>query len=190
VSIEDVERIESIEDIEDITATATRMPGGTSTLAGRTVARIGFGAMQLAERRPGRPDVSREAAVAILRSAVASGVNHIDTADFYGTASATANDLIREALHPYPEHLVLATKVGAERDAGGALVPAQRPERLRAGVEANLARLGPSGWPWSTCAGWTPSPESSQRATSAWTSTVSWPSSRTCGTRARSTPSG
>lgn len=117
-------------------------PGGTATLAGHRVARIGFGVMQLAEHRPGRPAVSPEAAVAILRKAVDSGVNHLDTAEFYGTAAANANDLIRAALHPYADELVLATKVGAERDAAAKLVPAQRPEQLRASVEANLARLG------------------------------------------------
>lgn len=117
-------------------------PGGGSTLAGHRVARIGFGVMQLTEYRPGRPAVDPGAAVAILRKAVDSGVDHLDTAEFYGTAAANANDLIRAALHPYPEDLVLATKVGAERDAAGALVPAQRPEQLRASVEANLARLG------------------------------------------------
>ena len=117
-------------------------PGGTTTLAGHRTARIGFGVMQLAEHRAGRPPISRDAAVAILRKAVDSGINHLDTAEFYGTAAANANDLIRAALHPYADTLVLATKVGAERDAAGALLPAQRPEQLRAGVEANLARLG------------------------------------------------
>jgi aryl-alcohol dehydrogenase-like predicted oxidoreductase len=105
------------------------------------VARIGFGALQLAEGF-GRPTVSRESALSILRSAVEQGVNHIDTAEFYGSNVENSNDLIREALQPYPENLVLATKVGAERDASGALVAAQRPEQLRASVEANLARLG------------------------------------------------
>ena len=129
-------------DTTDTTDTTENAPGVRSTLAGHPVARIGFGVMQLAEHRPGRPAVTPEAAVAILRKAVDSGVNHLDTAEFYGTAAANANDLIRAALHPYPDDLVLATKVGAERDAAGALVPAQRPEQLRAGVEANLARLG------------------------------------------------
>lgn len=117
-------------------------PGGAGTLAGHRVARIGFGVMQLAEHRPGRPEVGRDAAVALLRMAFDSGVNHLDTAEFYGTVDANANDLIRAALHPYPADLVLATKVGAERDATGALVPAQRPEQVRASVEANLTRLG------------------------------------------------
>lgn len=109
------------------------VPGGAAKLAGRAVARIGFGAMQLE-----REDVGRDAAVAILRQAAGAGVNHIDTAHFYGPANA----LIRDALAPYPDQLVLATKVGAARDASGALVPAQRPEQLRDQVEANLATLG------------------------------------------------
>ena len=108
-------------------------PGGTARLAGRMVARIGFGAMQL-ERR----DADRDAALALLRQAVDAGVNHIDTAQFYGDCNA----LIRAALAPYPDDLVLVSKVGAERDASGGLVPAQRPEQLRAQVEANLATLG------------------------------------------------
>ena len=120
--------------------TTVREPGGAGRLGTRRVARIGFGAMQLTESRD--RTVSRETAVAILRTAVERGVNHIDTAEFYGTATANANDLIRAALHPYPEHLAIATKVGAVRDASGALVPAQRPEELRAAVEANLTRLG------------------------------------------------
>ncbi|HET9170972.1 MAG TPA: aldo/keto reductase [Actinospica sp.] len=123
------------------TARGTREPGGAGVLAGHRVARIGFGAMQLTERLD-RPPVSRASAVAILRAAIELGVNHIDTAEFYGTRAANANDLIRDALRPYPENLVLATKVGAERDADGRLVPAQRPDQVRASVEANLARLG------------------------------------------------
>jgi pyridoxine 4-dehydrogenase len=111
----------------------TLAPDGNAKLAGRRVARIGFGAMQL-ERRT----VGRDAALAVLRQAVDAGVNHIDTAQFYGACNA----YIRDALAPYPDDLVLVTKVGAERDAGGALVPAQRPGQLRAQVEANLAALG------------------------------------------------
>ncbi|MBV9381008.1 MAG: aldo/keto reductase [Streptosporangiaceae bacterium] len=113
-------------------------PGGTATLAGRTVARIGFGAMQLAAMRPGRPAPDRDTALAVLRSAVGQGVNHIDTAQFYGAGAC--NELIRDALHPYPHDLVLVSKVGVD-DSGHSLVPAQRPEQLRAGVEANLASL-------------------------------------------------
>ncbi|WP_020496708.1 aldo/keto reductase [Sciscionella marina] len=102
-------------------------PGGTALLAGRRVARIGFGAMQL-----GAQDAE------VLRKAVGNGVNHIDTAEFYGDGAVNA--LIRAALHPYPEDLVLVSKVGAEHRDG--LVPAQKPGQLRASVEANLASLG------------------------------------------------
>ena len=112
---------------------ATPAPGGTAKLAGRTVARIGFGAMQLE-----RETVRRDTALAILRQAVRAGVRHIDTADFYGSC----NGLIHAALAPYPAELVLVTKVGATRDRGGRLVPAQRPDQLRGQVEANLATLG------------------------------------------------
>ena len=108
-------------------------PGGTARLAGRAVARIGFGAMQLEGANAGQ-----DAAAAILRQAVEAGVNHIDTAQFYGDCNA----LIRDALAPYPDDLVLASKVGAVRDGGGRLVAAQRPQELRAQVEANLATLG------------------------------------------------
>jgi pyridoxine 4-dehydrogenase len=114
----------------------TESPGGTAELAGRPVARIGFGVMQLE-----RPAVGRGAALAILRQAVAAGVNHLDTAQFYGAC----NGLIRAALAPYDDNLVLVSKVGAVRDAAATpvpLVPAQRPAELRAQVEANLASLG------------------------------------------------
>ena len=112
--------------------------GGTYALGDRTVARIGYGAMQLGAL-PGRAEPSEEAAVAVLRRAVELGVNHIDTAQFYG--DGRANALIRLALHPYPDELALASKVGAV-SAGRGLRPAQRPEELRAQVEANLASLG------------------------------------------------
>ena len=110
-------------------------PGGAAELAGRPVARIGFGVMQLE-----RPAVGRGAALAILRQAVGAGVNHLDTAQFYGAC----NELIRAALAPYPDHLVLVSKVGAVRDeaARPPLVAAQRPAELRAQVDANLASLG------------------------------------------------
>jgi aryl-alcohol dehydrogenase-like predicted oxidoreductase len=108
-------------------------PGGEAELAGHDVARIGFGVMQL-EFRP----VERDTALDLLRHATSAGINHIDTAAFYGGC----NELIQAALAPYPASLVLATKVGADRDADGKLVPAQRPEQLRAQVEANLSSLG------------------------------------------------
>ena len=114
-------------------------PGGTAVLAGRPVARIGFGAMQLPGPGVWGPPRDREMALAVLRRAVELGVNHIDTAQYYGPD--VANELIHAALHPYPENLVLVSKVGAERDAQGGWIPAQRPEQLRAGVEANLRSL-------------------------------------------------
>jgi pyridoxine 4-dehydrogenase len=114
-------------------------PGGTAELAGRPVARIGFGAMQLPGVRD-RPAPPREVAIAVLRRAIELGVNHIDTAQFYG--DGVANALIREALAPYPEQLVLVSKVGAAPGPDGGLVPAQRPEQLRAAVESNLTTLG------------------------------------------------
>jgi hypothetical protein len=119
---------------------ALKAPGGTALLGGQPVARIGFGAMQLAEARPGRPAADRKVAMAVLRSAVDQGVNHIDTAQFYGAGAG--NELIRDALHPFPEDLALVSKVGAEHDDGTGLIAAQRPEQLRASVEANLATLG------------------------------------------------
>jgi pyridoxine 4-dehydrogenase len=117
-----------------------KVPGGTGTLAGWRVARMGFGAMQLVAERGGRQAPGRETAIAILRSAVEQGVNHIDTAQFYGAGAC--NELIRDALRPYPGDLALVSKVGADHGADRGLVPAQRPEQLRASVEENLASLG------------------------------------------------
>jgi pyridoxine 4-dehydrogenase len=96
--------------------------------------------MQLPGPRVWGPPRDRGAALAVLRRAVELGVNHIDTAEFYGLG--VANELIHAALHPYPADLVLVSKVGAERAPDGAWIPAQRPEQLRAGVEANLRTLG------------------------------------------------
>jgi pyridoxine 4-dehydrogenase len=109
-------------------------------LGGRTVRRMGFGAMQLPGPGVFGPPKDRSTAVLILRRATAAGVNHVDTAQFYGPD--VANDLIREALHPYPADLVLVSKVGATRDDTGGWIGAQRPEELRQGIEANLASLG------------------------------------------------
>jgi aryl-alcohol dehydrogenase-like predicted oxidoreductase len=117
----------------------TQRPGGMALLAGRPVGRIGFGAMQLPGPGVSGPPRDRDGALAVLRRAVERGVNHIDTAQYYGPD--VANELIRSALAPYPEDLVLVSKVGGERDADGGWIPAQRPEQLRAGVEANLANL-------------------------------------------------
>lgn len=113
-------------------------PGGTFTLGGRPVARVGYGAMRLGEVF-GRPAPAREDAIAVLRRATALGVDHVDTAQFYGDGAV--NERIRAALAPYPDGLTIATKVGAEHRAG-ALVAAQRPAQLRAAVEANLRALG------------------------------------------------
>jgi pyridoxine 4-dehydrogenase len=114
--------------------------GTVTLLAGRPVRRMGFGAMQLPGPGVFGPPRDRASALGILRRVVDAGVNHIDTAQFYGPD--VANELIHEALHPYPEDLVLVSKVGARRDATGQWLGAQRPEELRAGVEANLASLG------------------------------------------------
>jgi pyridoxine 4-dehydrogenase len=116
------------------------MSSAAVTLAGRPVGRIGFGAMQLPGPGVFGPPRDRNLALALLRRAVERGVTHIDTAQFYGPD--VANDLIHTALHPYPEDLVLVSKVGAARTETGQWLAAQRPEELRAGVEANLASLG------------------------------------------------
>ena len=112
----------------------------TFTLGDRPVNRLGYGAMQLAGPGVFGPPKDRGAALAVLREAVASGVNHIDTADTYGPH--VTNQLIREALAPYPDDLVIATKVGAVRDAQGGWPPARAPEQLRAQVHDNLRNLG------------------------------------------------
>ncbi|MEP6632031.1 MAG: oxidoreductase [Lapillicoccus sp.] len=115
-------------------------PTDTFRLADRTVRRIGFGAMQLPGPGVMGPPRDRDEALRVLRRAVELGVDHIDTAQFYGPD--VANELIREALHPYPEGLALVSKVGARRDAKGGWNPAQRPAQLREDVEANLSALG------------------------------------------------
>jgi aryl-alcohol dehydrogenase-like predicted oxidoreductase len=112
----------------------------TFPLAGHLVRRVGFGAMQLPGPGVMGPPRDHDEAVAVLRRAVDRGVNHIDTAQYYGPD--VANQLIHEALHPYPEDLVLVSKVGAVRDEQGGWPPAQRPEELRRGVEDNLRTLG------------------------------------------------
>ena len=112
----------------------TRFP--TAPLADREVARIGYGAMQLTHGG----HVTPEAALAVLRRVADAGVEHVDTAWFYG--AGTCNALIREAFTPYPENLVVATKLGADNSAAGGLVAAQRPEQLREQVETNLVSLG------------------------------------------------
>jgi aryl-alcohol dehydrogenase-like predicted oxidoreductase len=112
----------------------------TATLGAHTVNRIGFGAMQLAGPGVFGPPRDPDAARAVLRRAVELGVDHIDTSQYYGPD--VVNELIRQALAPYPAGLRIVSKVGGRRDDAGAWLPAQRPEDLRAGVEENLATLG------------------------------------------------
>jgi aryl-alcohol dehydrogenase-like predicted oxidoreductase len=111
----------------------------TSLLGDKPINRIGFGAMQLAGPGVFGPPRDRTAALAVLRRAIELGVDHIDTSQFYGPA--VVNELIREALFPYPDDLRLVTKVGARRDDTGGWLPAQSPAELRAGVEDNLRTL-------------------------------------------------
>lgn len=112
----------------------------TVPLAGRPVHRVGFGAMQLPGPGVFGPPADHAQAIAVLRRAVEAGVDHIDTAEFYGPH--VSNQLIHEALFPYPEQLVLVTKVGGARDDQGQWLPAQHPAALREGVIANLRSLG------------------------------------------------
>ncbi|RWN35848.1 aldo/keto reductase family oxidoreductase [Mesorhizobium sp.] len=113
---------------------------GTFTLGDRTVKRLGYGAMQLAGPGVFGPPKDHDAALAVLREAVALGVNHIDTSDFYGPH--VTNQLIREALGPYPDDLTIVTKIGARRDANAAWLPAFSPEELTQAVHDNLRNLG------------------------------------------------
>jgi pyridoxine 4-dehydrogenase len=105
-----------------------------------TVNRMGYGAMQLAGPHVFGPPADRDAAIAVLRAAIELGVNHIDTADFYGPH--VTNQIINEALHPYPEDLHIVTKVGAVRDANGGWPQARSPRELREQVHGNLRNLG------------------------------------------------
>ncbi len=116
--------------------------GGEFTLPGTslTLNRVGYGAMQLAGPGVFGPPKNRDAAIAVLREAVALGINHIDTSDFYGPH--VTNQLIKEALHPYPENLVIVTKVGAARGADASWNPAMKPDELRNAVQDNLRNLG------------------------------------------------
>jgi len=109
-------------------------------LADKTVWRVGYGAMRLAGDGLQGPPLDRGEALAVLRAAIDAGVDHIDTAQFYGPGMA--NELIREALFPYPEGLALVSKVGARRDESGHMMLWDDPAQLRAGIEENLATLG------------------------------------------------
>jgi pyridoxine 4-dehydrogenase len=119
---------------------------GTWTLGDMTVNRLGFGAMRLPQRGPAfAPEAvpgDRDQAIKVLRRAVELGVNHIDTAAFYFSASRSANELINTALSPYPDDLVIATKVGPRRDPSGEWLPMATPDQLRGQVEENLRQLG------------------------------------------------
>ncbi len=113
---------------------------GSYALGRRKVRRMGYGAMQLAGKGVFGPPKDRAEAVAVLRAAVEAGVDHIDTSDFYGPH--VTNQIIREALHPYPRDLVIVSKIGAQRNDKGAWLPALSPAEIRAGVESNLRNLG------------------------------------------------
>lgn len=113
---------------------------GTYTLGDRTVRRLGYGAMQLAGPGVFGPPKDPAAARAVLREAVAAGVNHIDTSDFYGPH--ITNQIIREALHPYPDDLVIVTKISAKRGSDGSWLPAMSPSELTQAVHDNLRNLG------------------------------------------------
>jgi pyridoxine 4-dehydrogenase len=126
----------------NLTSNDKTMLGGTFTFPGISmpVRRMGYGAMQLAGPGVFGPPKDRNAALAVLREAIASGVNHIDTSDFYGPH--VTNQLIREALHPYPNDLVIVTKVGARRGADKSWIPALSRQELIDGVHDNLKNLG------------------------------------------------
>ncbi|MEU7918690.1 aldo/keto reductase family oxidoreductase [Micromonospora zamorensis] len=119
---------------------STSLPGGTWTLGDLTVTRFGYGAMQLAGPWVMGPPADHGGALAVLRAAVELGITHIDTSEAYGPH--VTNQLIREALHPYPDSLHIVTKVGANRDQQGGWPPARDPESLRRSVHENLETLG------------------------------------------------
>ncbi|RKS72539.1 aryl-alcohol dehydrogenase-like predicted oxidoreductase [Motilibacter peucedani] len=121
--------------------TTSTLPGGTYRLADDLeLTRMGYGAMQLAGTGVFGPPRDRDAAIAVLRRAVELGITHIDTADFYGPH--VTNEIIREALSPYPDGLHIVTKVGARRDERGGWPHARTPDELRQAVHENLQRLG------------------------------------------------
>ncbi len=121
--------------------TSTTLPGGTFTLADDlTLTRMGYGAMQLAGPHVFGPPADHDGALAVLREVVDLGITHIDTSDFYGPH--ITNQLIKEALHPYPEQLRIVTKVGALRDAEGNWPKALAPDQLRQAIHDNLTNLG------------------------------------------------
>jgi aryl-alcohol dehydrogenase-like predicted oxidoreductase len=119
---------------------ANGLPGGIYRVGDLEVTRVGYGAMQLAGPGVFGPPKDRDAAIAVLREAVSIGITHIDTADFYGPY--VTNEIIKEALYPYPENLHIVTKVGARRDENGGWPHARTPAELREQVHDNLKRLG------------------------------------------------
>ena len=119
---------------------ATSLPGGTWALGDLAVTRFGYGAMQLAGPGVMGPPADRDGALAVLRAAAGLGITHIDTSGAYGPR--VTNQLIRQALHPYPGSLHIVTKVGATRDSSGGWPPARDPESLRRSVNENLEDLG------------------------------------------------
>jgi aryl-alcohol dehydrogenase-like predicted oxidoreductase len=114
--------------------------GGSFALGPWRVRRAGYGAMQLSGDGVFGPPRDRDEALRVLRAAAAAGVDHIDTAQFYG--AGTVNELIREALHPYPDDLAIVSKVGVRRDAGGTVLRPEEARELRQGIEDNLSALG------------------------------------------------
>jgi len=120
---------------------ATTLPGGTFTMApDLAVTRVGYGCMQLAGPNVFGPPADRAAAVAVLREAIALGITHLDTSDYYGPH--VTNQIIRDALHPYPDDVHIVTKVGGRRDAEGRWLEAYAPDELRQAVHDNLRNLG------------------------------------------------
>lgn len=130
----------------DVVVSVPAAAAGAWQLGDLTINRMGFGAMRLPQRGPAltadADPSDRGQSITVLRRAVALGVNHIDTADFYFSPLRSANELINSALAPYPADLVIVTKVGPRRDASGAWLPAARPDELRGQIELNLRQLG------------------------------------------------
>lgn len=152
---------------DQLTALGTARPGGPGALAGRSVSRVGYGAMQL-------PRLDRDAAISLLRQAADLGVDHVDTAHFYG--NGFANEVIAAALRPEDDVLVVS-KVGAEPATGGRipLRLAQRPEQLEPASRTTSGASSSTGFPSSTCAAPTTARACAPRATRSSTSTTSSP---------------
>ena len=144
---------------------STSLPGGTWTLGDLTVTRFGYGAMQLAGPGVMGPPADRDGALAVLREAVDLGITHIDTSGAYGPR--VTNQLIREALHPYPESLHIVTKVGSTRDSARRLAPGPRPGRACAAPSTRTLRTSASRCStWSTSGSATPRDPSPARSPS------------------------